>query len=538
MEVFRSLLSMVRALMVAVLIASLPSTAAPPTASPAQVALHMVQQDVRIAEILKALGEQAPHGRIVLRNVRVVDAIAETIIPDQSVVTQNGVIEWVGEASKEPRASAAQVIEGAGRFLSPGLVDMHVHSSSASGWLLDLANGVTSVRDMGGFPWLIRLRDSVSARRILAPVIYLAGTIINAEALFGYAVVPRNALDARRIVRQQAACGYDFIKVHNIVPLPILEAIADEAQKLGMDLVGHVPHDISVRQAAQLGMRTMEHLKGLLNDATLKIGDTDYSAVVDGPEVWNTPTLYGLRGNLRGEEARAVLSSPEARYVPMRKRLAWSRFIDLPEDDLARTRQQQGDFMRQIITHLLQAKAKFLAGTDADGYPFQVMGFALVEEIQLLHQAGLSAAAAMRAATSEPARAMRVSNEFGAVRPGMRADLVVLEENPLERPSAFKSNRGVMAHGYWLDRKELDDALNRLADIYAEPDSAVVVNPQTVSKTYSAAKRQIEEGFAFPTSRLGFVSSALRKSGLRELASRFDALADIPKSGPCAEFTQ
>lgn len=523
--------------LLAALVAAMRSIAAAPEASPAQVALHIVQQDIQIAEILKSLREQAPHGRIVLRNVRVVDAIAETIIPNQSVVTDKGVIEWVGDASQEPRASPAQVIEGAGRFLSPGLVDMHVHSSSASGWLLDLANGVTAVRDMGGFPWLIRFRDSVSARRILAPVIYLAGTIINAETLFGYAVVPRNALDARRIVRQQAACGYDFIKVHNIVPLPMLEAIADEAQKLGMDLIGHVPHDVSVRQAVQLGMRTMEHLKGFLNDATLKIGDTDYSAVVDGPEVWNTPTLYGLRGNLRGEEARAVLSSPEARYVPRRKRLAWSRLIDSPED-LARMRQHQGDFMRQIITRLLQAKAKFLAGTDADGYPFQVMGFALVEEIQLLHQAGLSAAAAMRAATSEPARAMRVSNEFGAVRPGMRADLVVLEENPLERPSAFKSNRGVMAHGYWLDRKKLDDALNQLADIYAEPDSAVVVNAQTVSKTYSAAKRQIDEGFAFPTSQLDFVSSALRKSGVRELAGRFDALADIPKSGPCAEFIQ
>ena len=95
-----------------------------------------------------------------------------------------------------------------------------------------------------------------------------------------------------------------------------------------------------------------------------------------------------------------------------------------------------------------------------------------------------------------------------------------------------------MAHGYWLDRKKLDDALNQLADIYAEPDSAVVVNAQTVSKTYSAAKRQIDEGFAFPTSQLDFVSSALRKSGVRELAGRFDALADIPKSGPCAEFIQ
>jgi len=93
-----------------------------------------------------------------------------------------------------------------------------------------------------------------------------------------------------------------------------------------------------------------------------------------------------------------------------------------------------------------------------------------------------------------------------------------------------------MAHGYWLDRKKLDDALNRLANIYAEPDSGVVVNAQTVSKTYSAAKRQVDEGFVFATRHLDFLSSALQKSGLRELAGRFDALADVPTSGPCAEF--
>ena len=226
---------------------SLGAKQAAPT--PTQVALHILQQDIRIAELLRSLQRGAEHGLIVIRNVQLVDAVAETVTPGQSLIVRNDVIDWMGNAAKEPQVSGAAVIDGGGRYLAPGLVDMHVHSSSAGGWLLDLANGVTAVRDMGGFPWLLRFRESVSARRILAPVVYLAGPIINGEPLGGYAVMPRNVLDARRIVRQQAACGYDFIKVHNILSLPMLEAIADEASKLGMDLVGHVPHDISVRNA-------------------------------------------------------------------------------------------------------------------------------------------------------------------------------------------------------------------------------------------------------------------------------------------------
>lgn len=513
---------------------SLGAKQAEPT--PAQVALHVLQQDIRVAELLRSLQEVAPHGLVVVRHVQTVDAVAETVTPGQSVIVQNDVISWVGDAAKEPQVSGATVVDGGSRYLAPGLVDMHVHSSSAGGWLLDLANGVTAVRDMGGFPWLLRFRESVSARRILAPALYVAGTIINAEPLGGYAVMPRNVLDARRIVRQQAACGYDFIKVHNILSQPMLDAIADEASKLGMDLVGHVPHGISVRHAVERGMRTMEHLKGFLNDETLKIGDTDYAAAVAAPEVWSTPTLYGGRSNIRGAEARAVLESAQARYVPLRKRIRWSRLADEPEDQLVRTRREAAGLMRQIIPRLLSVRAKFLAGTDADGYPFQVMGFALVDELQLLHEAGLSPAAAMRAATIEPARAMRVTDEFGAIRRGMRADLVILDENPLEKPLAFRSNRGVMVHGYWLDRKQLDDALDKLAATYAEPDESVEVSRRSSSKTYSSAKALVNAGFVFSAMELEALSAALHKAGLGDIADRFDALAEVPKSGPCAQF--
>src|SRR5262249_10323577 len=147
------------------------------------------------------------------------------------------------------KVSGATVIDCGGKFLSPGLVDMHIHSGAASGWLLNLANGITAVREMDGFPWLLQARDNIHAGRMMGPVMYVAGTILNAVPLDGSAVVPANSEDARRIVRQQAACGYDFIKVHNIMPQPMMDAIAEQAHALGIDVIGHVPHDMTVDYA-------------------------------------------------------------------------------------------------------------------------------------------------------------------------------------------------------------------------------------------------------------------------------------------------
>jgi imidazolonepropionase-like amidohydrolase len=508
-------------------------TAVPPR--PEQVALHALQQDVATAEILEALKEKASSGALLLRNVKVVDPIAESVTADQSVIVSEGHFVWVGDTAKEPKVADVQIIDGAGRFASPGLTDMHVHTNGADAWLLDLANGVTAVRDMAGFPWMLKAREAINGGRMLAPVLYVSGPFINGSALLGYAVVPAHSLDARRIVRQQAACGYDFIKVHNIVPGPIFDAVAQQTRALGMDLVGHVPHDIKVRHAVESGMRTMEHLKGFLDDSTLKAGETDFGAAVDGPEVWNTPTLYAGRGYARAEAGRTLMAAPEMRYVPLRRRERWAASLEEPESRGNKLGREAGTIMREIVAQLHRAHARFLAGTDADNYPFQVMGFGLVEELALLQDAGLAPPEALRAATSEPARAMRQGQEFGQIKRGMRADLVLLEANPLADVAAYKRNQGVMARGLWLDRALLDSALAKLASVNSEPDSVVETSEAAVSQLVSRLKTAVGNGFVFNAARLTALAVLSRKSGSPALADRLDELADVPRVGPCAD---
>lgn len=519
---------------VVAMLALAPAVAQPIEAPlPQQVLLHGLQQEAQVAAILESLQAEAPKGFIVLRNVQVVDPAAASVTAGQSVVVRDGRIVWVGPVADEPRSEGAVVVDGGGRFLSPGLVDMHVHSGRTDGRLLALASGVTSVRDMDGFPWLLRLREAIARGHTLGPIYYVAGTIINASPLDGYAVVPRSVSEARRIVRDQAACGYDFIKIHNIVPKALLDALADESRRAGLDLVGHVPHDIPVRDAVAAGMRTLEHLKGFIDDGTLTLGDTDYPAV-EGAAVWNTPTLTAARSNLRGADARDVLSSPAARYVPASVRAAWTALADEPVTDLIRLRQDAGPIMVNITRELAGRRSRFLAGTDTGGYPFMVMGLTLVEEVRRLQDAGLTPARALAAATVEPALAMRREQEFGRIARGMRADGVLLDANPLKDAAALAANRGVLSHGLWLSRDALERALGGLATLYAVSDASVRFSAAALKVTLDDLEARARAGAVFDSDRLTDAAAHLRLAGDEKSAARLEALADVPTTGPCA----
>jgi imidazolonepropionase-like amidohydrolase len=515
--------------------ATLPPAALPvqPDATPAQVSLHRLQQDLKVAEILQALKARAPHQPVLFRNVQLVDPAAGSLTAGQSVIVSGRRITWVGRVTTEPKLPDPVIVDGSDRYLSPALVDMHVHTNNQGDWLLDLAAGVTTVREMAGFPWMLKAREAVNADRMLAPTSYVAGPLINADPLEGYAVVPIDAADARRMVRQEAACGYDFIKVHNILPEPLFDAVAEQARALDIDLIGHVPHDITVRHAVQRGMRSMEHLTGFLNDATLQLGDTDYAAAVDGPEVWNTPTLYAGLAPPRGEAGRVRLGSPEMRYAALRKRQAWARELGEPEDPSLVALRDSRRIQLQIVAQLNAEHARFLAGTDSANFPFQIRGFALLDELGLLQEAGLTPLQAMRAATTEPARALRAPDGFGEIRTGLRADLALLDADPLRDTAAFRRSRGVMAHGCWLDRASLDKALDQLATVYAEEDAHAALDPSALLERLEALS---SAGVVVNASEIKAAAEALRSAGKGEFADRLAALAYDPPSGPCAEY--
>jgi hypothetical protein len=508
---------------------ALSSVLAAPQASP----LARLSHDADIAELLGSLRDHASYGVIRIDNVQVVDPAESTITAQSTIIVGHNRFYWVGKTADAPDLPVKLFrIDGHGRFAVPGLSDMHIHSTRADGWLLNIAVGVTTVRDMDGFPWMLRARDQINAGKMLGPTDYVAGTIIASQPLDGYAVVVANPADARRVVRQQAACGYDFIKVHNQLRQTQLDAIAEQAHALGIDLVGHVPHDISLDHALHVDrMRTTEHLKGFLLDQTLLPSDEDYAAALANTQTWFTPTLYTRRGYDRGDWARGFMAGPLPAYAPPDVRARWAGALAHPDKNDLILGPRFENTQNIVMTRLLPFHLHWLTGTDAEGYTFGLMGFGLLDELHLMQSEGLSAAEVLRASTVEAADAMRETGEFGKIAKGYRADLVLLDQNPLADVAALDRNEGVLVHGHWLDRPSLDEALARLASIYADGRPVPQLSEAPVKALIGRVAKAQADGFVFDDTTFVRLADALRKAGHPALAKSVEALeVAIPAS--------
>lgn len=496
--------------------------------------IHWVAQETEIATDLDALSARAVSGFIVFRDVSVVDVIAGRSIPHQSVFVRDGKIAWVGDASVAPDATGATIIDGRGLYLSPGLTDMHVHTQSLAEQLLRLANGQTGARDMDGFPWMLELRRAITSGALLAPREYIAGTIITNRPMDGYSVVVHNPEEGREVVRKQAACGYDFIKVHNLLGLENFDAIADETHRAGMDLIGHIPHDITIDHAVHSGgMRTLEHLKGFILDQTLTTSDEDYAKALAGADTWITPTFYtALRGEGQ-EDAASRINLPEKKYAAQRERLTWT---NPPDEHTIKVTTLYRTALPATMKKLVPLHPHWLAGTDSASYPLQVAGFALLDELNLMEQFGIARDDVLRAATSEPAAAMR-HTDFGRIANGLRADLVLLTADPTKDLNAYRDNRGMMIGGRWLSRASLDEALARLAQIEAEPDASYALNAHSAKELAASVTALSTRHIVLDDRHIGPAAESLRKLGYSTAADALAATEARLKTGPCAEIT-
>ncbi|MGH7637981.1 MAG: amidohydrolase family protein [Gemmatimonadaceae bacterium] len=502
--------------MAAVPVASAAAQRASRDLAEAQHTLALFELELDVVDLFLAMSDSIRARPLIIRNVNVVDMAEGRVLPGMRVRVSGARITSIERDPGGQSPAGIATVDGRGKFLMPGLTDMHVHQlTSAAQHLLHVATGVTTVRDMVGFPWLLQWRDRTARDGWLAPTMYVAGPIIGAARMGMYAHVVGSEVEARRAVQEHHAAGYDFIKVHNALPRPLFLAVTDEARKLGVPVVGHVPHRISVADAVQAGMITLEHLKGYIDDRTLTIATDDWTTPTRTSGVWNTPTLYTKRLFLTPVEARSWANLPEARYAPLIERRRWLADVVQPPAIGVTLHDKQ----RQVIERLLPVTSRFLAGTDAGGgYPFMVNGFALHEELRLLKGAGLSTLEALRAATLYPARALGREPEFGQVAVGMRADLLLLDANPLESLDALRGRSGVAVRGRWMDGEKLRRLLDRLAGIYAtEPAAAArgfTPDSAWVARIDDRMRGARDRGYVFPAHHIRNVNQALAAFGI------------------------
>jgi len=380
-------------------------------------------------------------------------------------------IEFCETDDKAMCLKAGTVIDGTGKYLVPGLAEMHGHIPEATEidqdledlLFLYLSQGVTTVRGMLGNDGQFELRDKINAGEVLGPTLYLGGPSFN-----GNSVSSPN--QARKMVRDQVAEGWDFLKIHPGLTLAEYNAMADEAKSQGITWGGHVPEDVGLARALEAGQRTIDHLDGFdiftngvtnpldqnrLDEAVRMMLETG-AYVVPTNHLWET--LLGLP---KKDELEAM---DELKYVtPATRRSNRSRYGGQSSgQDLIDARQNAGN-RRHILKVLSEAGAGILLGSDAPQL-YSVPGFSLHREMKAMTEAGIGPEAILRAGTAAVGEFFADKDTFGMIAPGQRADLILLDQNPLENIANMDSIAGVMVRGNWLSREEIDARLKEIEE--------------------------------------------------------------------------
>ncbi|MCH7806018.1 MAG: amidohydrolase family protein [Proteobacteria bacterium] len=376
--------------------------------------------------------------------------------------TENETIEEIERRSGEGQT----IIDGTGKYLIPGLAEMHGHIPNATRidqnledlLFLYVSQGVTTVRGMLGAPGQFELRDKINSGEVLGPTLYLGGPSFN-----GNSVSSPN--QARRMVRSQVEEGWDFLKIHPGMTLAEYDAMADEAARLGIPWGGHVPEDVGLARALEAGQRTIDHLDGFdifVNGVTRPLDQARLDQAVElmlDAGAYVVPTNH-LWETLLGLPEKADLEAmDELKYLtPAARRQNRSRYSGQSTGrDLVEARHNAAN-RRQILESLSGAGAGILLGSDAPQL-YSVPGFSLMREMEAMAEAGMSPEAILRSGTATAGEFFSNKDRFGMIAPGHRADLILLDENPLEDISNMRSIAGVMVRGIWLSREEIEARL-------------------------------------------------------------------------------
>ena len=420
-------------------------------------------------------------------DVTVIPMDRERRLPGQTVVVRGDRIVEIGPAARVKVPEGATRVEGKGRFLMPGLAEMHAHipggqasdSAVERTLFLYVAGGLTTVRGMLGHPRHLELRARAARGELLSPTIYAGGPSLNGNS------IPDPAAAERAAVEQKEA-GYDLLKIHPGVSRAAFDALVASARRVGIPFAGHVPEDVGIHRAIEAEYASIEHLDGyveamLREGAPVRADESAFFGLNLGEHldesklpglvaatkqagVWNVPTQV-LMENLVLVSSAELAQRPEMRYVAPEMRAQWT---EVREGMLAETgatpesARRTIEVRRRLIKALHAAGAGLLLGSDAPQI-YNVPGFSTHRELESLVAAGLTPYQALETGTRNIARYFGTERETGTVEPGKRADLILLEADPLADVRNTTRRAGVMVRGRWLSQAEIERRLAEAA---------------------------------------------------------------------------
>lgn len=408
-------------------------------------------------------------------NVNVVPATSERILKGQTVLVRGDRIVQIGPSAKIKVPDGALRIDGAGKYLMPGLAEMHGHIPPPdapkdyieSVLYLYVAGGITTVRGMQGAPGQLDLRDRANRGELLSPTLYLAGPPFNGASINS----PEQAAEQ---VREQHRARWDLLKVLPGLTRDEYDAMAKAAREVGIRFAGHVPAEVGLLHTLEMKQDTIDHVDGYIEYLKADggpVNEAQLSEVVRRTKeagTWIVPTMAVWETLIGAVSLEKLLSYPELKYMPPqqvenwekshRNRLADPQFDRRKAETVAANR-------KWILKALHDAGVRILLGSDAP-QQYSVPGFSIHREMSAMRDSGMTPFEIIRSGTVSVGDYFKDKDQFGTIEVGKRADLILIEGDPLKDISNVAKRVGVMVRGRWLPEAEIQKRLESIAASY------------------------------------------------------------------------
>ncbi len=424
----------------------------------------------------------------IFKNVNIVDVRTGEILENRNLVVRADTIANLNAEESESYGEA-KVIDAKGKYVLPGLAEMHAHIPSPQ-WgrdntnetlFLYLSNGVTTIRGMLGHPVHLELREQALNNEILSPRIFTSSPSVNGNT------VP-TVEDAIEKVTQYQADGYDFLKLHPGIKLQVFNEVVNTANEVGIPYAGHVSVFVGIENALNSGYASVDHVDGFIEglvpkelgldpesngffgfNFTDKVDESEIETLVRltvDNEVWIVPTQSLFDRWFSPEPAENLASAPEMKYMPKSTIEQWvnSKKGLVENPDYSAEKWETFNGLRKEIINQLQTNGYgLLLGSDAPQV-FNVPGFSLHHEMKGMIEAGLTPLEVIQTGTINPAKFFNMEGEFGEISIGASADFMLLNGDPVQSLENIKEPSGVMVRGRWLDRETIDKRLAEIAE--------------------------------------------------------------------------
>ncbi|MEQ8337944.1 MAG: amidohydrolase family protein [Cyclobacteriaceae bacterium] len=423
---------------------------------------------------------------LIIENVSIVNVRDGSISNNQYVAIDSGII--VGISDQEGLShSSENTIDGTGKYLMPGLAEMHAHIPTETAWggnvkntlFLYVSQGVTTIRGMQGNALHLELRTKAENQEIVSPRIFTSSPPLNGSTV-------KTVEEADEKVRKYAADGYDLLKILPGIKLEVFDQIVKTAKEVGIPFAGHVPADVGVRHALESGYASIDHMDGYLTGlapesvtSTSESGFFGYNytdaadtSLIDelvkmslDNNVWVVPTQTLFTRWFSPGDPQEYAAQPEMKYMPEDQIEKWvaskTRMIEADNFNEAQWRKYI-DIREKCLLALHRKGKGLILGSDAPQV-YNVPGFSIHHELEDMLDVGLTPLEAIQTGTINAAKYFNMEGQFGEILENASADLILVNNNPLEDLSTIKSHVGVVVRGRWLSPEEITKELEEIA---------------------------------------------------------------------------